>query len=57
MEPRLPPLASELPPPLIGTLQDLFERIGEPIYLETSFLSPTLRIARGPGREVWVLRR
>jgi len=56
-EPSLPPLASELPQPLVGALQDLFGRIGEPVYLETTFLSPTLRIARGPGREVWVLRR
>ena len=48
-----PPLAGTfLPPPLAERVEELLD--GR-VFLETTYLDDTLRVARGPGRELWVL--
>ena len=48
-----PPLAGTfLPPPLAARVEELLD--GR-VFLETTYLDDTLRVARGPGRELWVL--
>lgn len=50
----LPPLSGRLPPPLVSLIE---EATRERVYLETTFLDESLRVARGPGRELYVLSR
>ena len=52
LTPPLPALSAELPAPLQEALQDLTADL---VFLETSFLDGDFRVARGPGKEVWVL--
>jgi len=49
-----PKLAAGLPAPTVTALEGL---LNERVYLETTFLDADLRIARGPGRELYVLSR
>jgi hypothetical protein len=50
----LPPLAAGLPGPAVDALRGL---VGERIFLETSYLDADMRVARGPGRELYVLSK
>ena len=50
----LPAVGATLPRAAIQGLQRL---IGNAIYLETSYLDEDFRIARGPGRELYVLSK
>ena len=49
-----PPLGVSLPDPIISQLQSL---LANRVYLETTYLDDDFRIARGPGRELYVLSK
>eukprot|EP00316_Scyphosphaera_apsteinii_P012580 CAMPEP_0119324618 /NCGR_PEP_ID=MMETSP1333-20130426/63746_1 /TAXON_ID=418940 /ORGANISM="Scyphosphaera apsteinii, Strain RCC1455" /LENGTH=218 /DNA_ID=CAMNT_0007332373 /DNA_START=110 /DNA_END=766 /DNA_ORIENTATION=+ len=53
-EPKLPAIGGELPLPVVQALQGV---IGDRVFLDTTFLDEDLRVARGPGQEIWVLSR
>jgi hypothetical protein len=50
----LPALGASLPKPLVEWLQDL---VGEAVYLETTYLDEDMRVARGPGQELYILSK
>lgn len=50
----LPALGASLPQPLIEGLQDI---VGEAVYLETTYLDEDIRVARGPGQELYILSK
>lgn len=50
----LPAIGGRLP---TGITQMLQAVVGERIYLETTYLDEDLRIARGPGRELYILSK
>lgn len=54
LPPFNPSYEALLPASLTGVLQPLLQ---ERVFLETSFLDEDLRVARGPGSEIWALRR
>ena len=49
-----PALAGGLPQPAVEQLQRLTEKA---VYLETTYLDEEMRVARGPGKEIYVLSR
>ena len=49
-----PALAGGLPQPAVEQLQRLTENA---VYLETTYLDEEVRVARGPGKEIYVLSR
>lgn len=53
----LPAIGGGLPEAAIGALQEALGALGEPIYLETTYLDENMRIGRGPRRELYVLSK
>ena len=51
---ELPALSGRAPDPIVSGLQQL---VGERIYLETTYLDDDLRVARGPGQELYILSK
>jgi hypothetical protein len=50
----LPSVSGRLPDPVVEYLETLLD--GR-VYLETTYLDKDFRIARGPGRELYILSR